>query len=198
MKILFLFIIISLSIPIANAADENGKFAVRNAGMVSCKVFNDESEKQKKSKTYTMYIGWIDGYISAANQFTNNTFDLVPWGNTPFYALLIAKHCKKYPKEPFYVAVNKFVGSQVKTRLTKESVFVKLRNGKNETHIYKDVLKVVQQILKDENFYRGAIDGEYGPGTKAAFEKFQKANKLAISGLPDQLTLYMLYTKLIK
>ncbi len=198
MKLWLLFIFIFFISPFANAADEKGKFAVRNAGMVSCKVFTTESERQKKSKTYAMYVGWIDGYISAANQFTNNTFDLVPWGNTPFYALLIAKHCEKFPNELFYVAVNKFIGSQVKTRLTKESFFITLKSGKNVTQVYKDVLKVVQQILKTEKYYVGAIDGAYGPGTKAAFEKYQKANKLAVTGLPDQLTLYRLYTKMMK
>ena len=198
MKTLGILLILILSIGSVYAADEKGKFAVRNAGMVSCEVFLKESQKKEKSRAYNMYLGWIDGYISAANQFTNKTFDLAPWGNTPFYAVLLSKYCEKNPKDPFYIAVNKFIGSQVQNRLQTFSILVPVTNGKDTTHVYVGVLKAVQQILKNEKYYKGAVDGQFGPGTINALKKFQKANKLAETGLPDQLTLYIAYTKFLK
>jgi len=198
MKILGFILIIIMCIGSVYAADEKGQFAVRNAGMVSCDVFVKEAQKKEKSRAYNMYLGWIDGYISAANQFTNKTFDLAPWGNTPFYAVLLSKYCEKHPKDPFYIAVNKFVGSQVQNRLQTSSILIPVTNGKDSTHVYVGVLKTVQQILKNEKYYKGTVDGQFGPGTIKALKKFQKANKLAETGLPDQLTLYMAYTKYSK
>ena len=77
----------------AFAADSAGRFAVRNAGMATCQQFLDE--KAAMSPKFNLYMGWIDGYISAANQFSKETFDFIPWGNSPFLATLVENYCKK-------------------------------------------------------------------------------------------------------
>ena len=44
----------------------------------------------------------------------------------------------------------------------------------------------VQRALKERGFNPGPIDGIYGPKTKAAVRKFQKANGLAVGGLTKE------------
>ncbi|RDE19790.1 peptidoglycan-binding protein [Motiliproteus coralliicola] len=175
---------------LATAADSQGRFAVRNAGMVSCEKFIEE--KSKNSPTFNLYMGWIDGYLSAANQFTDETFDLVPWGNTPFLAALLENHCNKNLNQRFYIAVNMLAGTLLEQRLTEHSDLVVAANENQKTYIYKQVLKQVQQQLKQSQLYRGSIDGIFGNTTVAALEDYQRAQGIKVTGLPDQVTLYKL------
>ncbi len=187
--------VLCLSLPLLNspsfAADSAGRFAVRNAGMGTCQQFLDE--KAAKTPNINLYLGWIDGYISAANQLSKDTFDFIPWGNTPFLATLLENYCKKNPDTRFYIAVNKLVGAMAGKRLKTESPMVEAVNDGQKTYIYKVVLQEVQEYLKEDGFYLGAADGAYGPATRDALLAFQKANKIKETGLPDQITLYLLY-----
>ena len=175
----------------AFAADKNGSFAVRSAGMMTCETF--VQEKVEKSKSLNLYMGWIDGYISAANQYTNDTFDLVPWGNTVLLATLIENHCKANPEQRFYIAVNQLVGALMQVRITEKNDFIETKHGDNSTYLYKSILVQVQQKLTENGLFKGKSNGEFGDDTRLALEAFQKANKLKVTGLPDQLTLYKVF-----
>ena len=178
------------------ASDSEGRFAVRNAGMVTCEKFIEE--KNKKSPQFNLYMGWIDGYLSAANQFTEKTFDLVPWGNTVLLATLIENHCETNKDQHFYVAVNQLAAAMMKDRIIEHSELIKTEHDGNKTYVYQEVLMRMQKVLKKEKLYRGKPDGKYGQGTRKAIIEFQKSHKLAVTGLPDQLTLYYMFIKLPK
>ena len=64
-NIVFLFLLFTAS-P-ANAADEQGRYAIHGAGLLKCRVFVEE--KSKQSPAYMMIGGWMDGYISAVNNW---------------------------------------------------------------------------------------------------------------------------------
>ncbi len=174
------------------SADDQGQFAVRNAGMASCQDF--VNEKKRNSPKLNLYMGWIDGYLSAANQFTQKTYDLIPWGNTVFLATLLENHCSKNPEQRFYVAVNKLAGSMMKLRLPKQSKMVKTEYQGKKTYVYQAVLEIIQQFLRKNGLYSGEADGKFGPGTRKALQDFQKKNGLAVTGLPDQITLYKIFS----
>ena len=57
-NIVFLFLLFTAS-P-ANAADEQGRYAIHGAGLLKCRVFVEE--KSKQSPAYMMIGGWMDGY----------------------------------------------------------------------------------------------------------------------------------------
>jgi murein L,D-transpeptidase YcbB/YkuD len=46
----------------------------------------------------------------------------------------------------------------------------------------------LQQALKAAGFYKGAVDGKLGNGTKAAIVKFQRANGLKADGIVGEKT----------
>jgi peptidoglycan hydrolase-like protein with peptidoglycan-binding domain len=46
-----------------------------------------------------------------------------------------------------------------------------------------DLVKRVQQVLKDGNFYKGAIDGNFGAQTEDAIKSLQKDRKLVVDGI---------------
>lgn len=55
-----------------------------------------------------------------------------------------------------------------------------------------DVRKM-QDKLKSKGYYRGAVDGKFGPSTKAAVIKFQKDVGINADGKPGHVTLTALY-----
>lgn len=48
--------------------------------------------------------------------------------------------------------------------------------------VWPPPVQEIQIKLKEANLYEGAIDGKYGPKTKAATEEFQKAKGLKVDG----------------
>jgi len=53
----------------------------------------------------------------------------------------------------------------------------------------EQVLRRVQQTLKDRNFYASSLDGAMGRGTQSAIIKFQQTENIAPTGLLDSSTL---------
>ena len=51
------------------------------------------------------------------------------------------------------------------------------------------LVKNLQQRLKDLGYYTGSVDGDFGAGTEAAVEEFQKANGLTVDGKAGTNTL---------
>jgi peptidoglycan hydrolase-like protein with peptidoglycan-binding domain len=50
----------------------------------------------------------------------------------------------------------------------------------------------IQGLLQRAGHYAGAIDGDWGPQSRAAMRAFQEANGLAVTGAPDQDSLNLL------
>jgi hypothetical protein len=57
-------------------------------------------------------------------------------------------------------------------------------------------VKKLQQALKQLGYYNGKVDGDYGPATKAAVEKFQQDAGLAVDGIVGAKTLSALKSRL--
>lgn len=54
----------------------------------------------------------------------------------------------------------------------------------NNISAYDLQLKEIQQMLMDKELYLGKLDGVFGPATWRAIQKFEKANKKTVMGLP--------------
>src|SRR3546814_21201959 len=77
----------------ARAGTQSGVFAVEEAGRALCPVF--VKARAEKSEAYARYVGFIEGYLTAANRYEPNTFELTPWHNANAFALILSKHCQK-------------------------------------------------------------------------------------------------------
>ena len=175
---------------VCQGADENSKFAVKAVGTTDCQRYLEARETG--GSEYSLYGGYLAGYISAYNQLVPDTFDISPWQNMETLAGMMASHCKKYPGENFALALNRMLTALKKTQLDKASITVEARAGGRQIRIYKESLRRAQAKLAALGLYKGLPDGRFGPGTQEALKAFQKQKGLSQTGLPDQITLFHL------
>ena len=174
-----------------NAASSAGKYAIKDAGLATCKLYTEE--KSKKSKRYYQFVGWVMGYLSAHNRYAKDNADIAPWQSTDLLAALIGNYCRAKPDARLVTATNQLIAALHPSRLRTSSKRMKVTAHGKSLLIYEAVLRRAQQMLAERGKFTGAVDGKFGPATQKALEKFQKENKLTVTGLPDQRTLLRIF-----
>ena len=174
----------------AHAAGPDGVFAVEDAGRMPCPAFLDA--KAKKGPALSRAIGFVEGYVSAANRYEPNTFDLAPRHTPQMYALILEQHCKKQPTDNLGMAAQRMVAAFQPLRLATPSKLVEVGDGKHKAVLYEAILKRSQSALARREIYRGEATGKFDPATEAAFAAFQRSASLDPTGVPDPATLWKL------
>jgi hypothetical protein len=175
----------------ANAASSDGKYAIKDVGLATCKHYTEQ--KTKSSKRYFQLVGWVMGYLSAHNRYAKDNADIVPWQSTDLLAALIGNYCRAKPDARLVAATNQLIVALHPNRLRSSSKRIKVSAGGKAVLIYEAILRRAQQMLVERGYFTGAADGKFGPATQKAFEKFQTENKLTVTGLPDQRTLLLIF-----
>lgn len=175
----------------AQASDVEQSYAIKGAGAVSCERY--VTALKEKSEEYIAFSGWIDGYITSVNQFKPETFDMVPWQSTLLLTQALGRYCEKNIEARFFNALTLMLRTLGEKRLKKRSEIVKIRSNNKTLLIYKDVIKLMQAQLNKNNSANIKVDGIYSKDTEAELRRFQKQNKIAVTGIPNQLTLQMLF-----
>lgn len=177
--------------PAVVSADADGKFAALGAGTASCQRFLDAREA--KSNEYFLFGGWLEGYISARNQSTDDTFTVIPWQSVDLLATFLAEHCAKNPEQPFLNAVATMSAALYPQRLEKSSERISVTVGPVKQDFFRATLARLQQRLTSEGLYSGPVAGDFDNATAAAVHAFQTREGLQATGFPDQITLYKLF-----
>lgn len=175
----------------AQAANEQGQFAVRGVGVMDCANFT--KEYKARSQAAFIFAGWLDGYISAVNRLQPGTFDSVPWQLSDFLMLLINNHCAANPDHRLFTVVQQLLAYYGEQRMPTSSERIDAKADDKTVSVYKEVMRRAQLALSKAGVYSGTADGVFGPKTRAAFEAFQEKSNLTKTGLPDQQTLYRLF-----
>ena len=175
----------------ALAATTDEKYVIKGAGNGTCERFVAEREAQ--SQAYALFGGWLAGYITAYNQFTDETFDIAPWQNLDLLAAFLDNFCRQNPDLAFVSAVGAMISALQPTRLRTASEKIEAAVGDERITLFRNVLRDIQIRLTDLGHYQGAADGLYGEGTRRALEAYQQVKALPLTGLPDQRTLFELY-----
>lgn len=189
------FALLSVSLIVAagpaSANNKSGQFAVEGSGRATCVNFT-AARANKTSAPYERMIGFVEGYMTAANRYEANTFDLSPWHNAEAFALILDHHCKSNPNDSLATGVQKMVASFQPIRLAEFSQLVEVGDGKNKTFVYEAILRRAQAALKRRGLYAGQENGRYSSELRLSLVKFQQSAKLQPSGLPDPATLWTL------
>ncbi|MGH7390145.1 MAG: peptidoglycan-binding domain-containing protein [Candidatus Rokuibacteriota bacterium] len=181
---------VALAAGAAHAADGEGRFSIRGAGLLACETY--VKERSVQSKAYYVIAGWLDGYLTALNQFSPDTYDATPFESTELLTYVIDGHCKKHPQDRLFPLVNTILVRLKNERLRTFSPFVTVKVGERQTRVYEEVVRRAQQELARRGHYRGKVDGKFGPAVEQALAGFQRKEKLAATGFPDQATLWRL------
>lgn len=177
----------------AFSADKEGKYAVKGAGKRTCSNFTQAVES--KSTDYYLFGGWLEGYLSAYNQFQPQNFDITPWQTTELMLTLLTQHCKTNPETKFLTAVNSLIKTLFPIRLDQENNLVKVQVGKLESYYYQEIILRAKKRLELLGYLDKAINGNFTDTDALAFENYQKAMGLKVTGIPDQKTLVTLFLK---
>ncbi|MSP67881.1 MAG: peptidoglycan-binding protein [Alphaproteobacteria bacterium] len=176
--------------PSAGAADRSGQFAARGVGQATCADFVAAIDEQ--STDYYITGGWLDGYLTAFSQLTADTYDIAPWQGTDALAAVITVNCERDPTQSLMGVIVAMAGALKGQRLRDRSTEVVAKVGEKSISLYQDTLRRMQEALAAAGHYKGTADGQFGPKTQAAIEAFQMARGIAVTGLPDQPTVWAL------
>lgn len=181
-----------LMLPSASrAADERGAFAVKSMGTATCRHYLDA--RAKGDREYVLFAGYLGGYVTAYNQLTPGTFDILPWQSVDTLLRMMASYCQKNPSTVLAVAVTSLVRVLEADKLTSPSSMVEAGTGKKRTQIYREALVRAQEKLAELGFYKRNPNGEFDAATRRALEQYQERKGIPKTGLPDQHTLFQLF-----
>lgn len=173
------------------ASSQEQQFAVEGAGRMECSAFM-AAHSDKGSADYQRLMGFIEGYLSAANRYERDTFDLTPWHNAVAFDIIVGGYCKDHPKETLVSVVQRMVIAFRPIRVAKFSPLVEVGDMDHRAFVYEAILRRSQAALRRRGLYDGPEDGIYGPRLRDAFASFQRSRKLEPTGVPDPATLWML------
>lgn len=178
----------------ASASDADGAFAIKDAGAQTCGAFLKAWEEGNRD--LAKYVGWISGYLTGLNQFTDGAYDLAPWQSTETLLGMTRSACGQMPEETrFLDAFARLIQQMAPMRLSVSSELEGVRRGTRGFAIYKDVLEAAKRRLTAEGFAPGPAEAEFDQTASDAFLAFQKARNLEETGLPDQKTLFELFMR---
>lgn len=175
----------------AQAADSQQRYAAHGLGRLSCKRFVEICEKRGEDCKLTGT--WIDGYVTAFNALNKDTFDILPWQPPELVAEGAFNICRQNPEAAVVETITEVMRVLLPQRIQTAAERVKIGEGKGAVYLYRDTVRALQQRLINAGHLKGAADGAFGPGTKAAVESFQRALGLESSGMPDQQTMVALF-----
>ena len=175
-----------MSVP-SYAADKNGEFFVRGLGSHTCETY--VAEKSRNSRTYYFFRSWLNGYITAYNNMTPDTFAVAPRMNIDSLAESLEATCKGHPDHQFGTAASAVLEALKPNRLREKPDVISATVGDRTVIVSRATMRAVQEALKERGYYGGAVDGLFGPKTRVAIAVFQSDEKLTLTGLPDQDTI---------
>jgi hypothetical protein len=174
----------------ARAETKDHQFALEESGRATCAMYT--RARSGSPQATARYIGFIEGYLTAANRYEPNTFDLTPWHTPEAFALILDEHCAKNPDEALAMVAQQIVVAMMPLRLADKSDLVAIGEGSHQTTVYQRIIWRAQDELARRGLYRGKLDGSDSPEFRSALTHFQQLARLDPSGLPDVATLWVL------
>ena len=160
-------------------------------GQVRCARFSEA--RTKKENPYLIMGGLVEGYLTALNQTSDQTYDLTPFENTDLLMGLIDRHCRQNPDHRFSDVVRAMAAGLVDERIVEYSEYIAFDVNDVKGRIYSETVRRMQVRLAELGHYDGPTDGRYSEATVDAMRAFQTRMGTEPTGLPDQLTLMRMF-----
>jgi len=176
-----------LAVTATQAADDQGRFMVKGAGVTRCADFT-AAVAERGPELYS-YAGWIEGYLSGMNRYEDGVFDHVSWHSTDMLMAALARTCEQSPEAGFHAMVNQLAQTLRRTAVTERSELVPIRSDDIGLVLYAETLRRLQAALRQRGFDAVEVTGAFDAPTQAALLDFQRQRGLKPTGVPDQPTL---------
>lgn len=172
------------------AASAAGEFAAKGAGRVTCAGFTDARTRNVPEQG--QYVAFVEGYLTAANRYEPETYDLAPWHNSGAIGAILDQHCKGNAADTLAVVALKMADSLNSIRMVSASPLIEVKEGEARAVLYAEILRRAQAELKKKGLLTLEPTGVFNPETRAALQTFQTQIKLPATGVPDGATLWFL------
>ncbi len=172
----------------ASAADVEGRFSIEGVGKMACARFAEVHDAD--APEIGAVAAWVDGYVTAHNRLMRETFDLTPWQTSRVVLAQLGQYCVANPDASLEAGASELIAYLGADRLRMAEDIVGLSNGRNAVFAYASVIASVESALGD----RGHPIGSGENATSKALEAFQRAQRMEVTGLPDQNTLLRLFS----
>ncbi len=172
----------------AAAADANHDFAVHGIGALTCTQLTNTPAKAQ-GEVRMVLASWLLGYLTAMNRADAVTYDATPVQDQGALVNMVSGVCKLHPKVPVEAVAFSVFQSLEKAKLATASPEIKVTVGKSSTVLRQDTLNKVEKVLVSLKYLpAGQATGAFSGSTAVALAKFQTAQKLPATGLPDPAT----------
>jgi hypothetical protein len=178
----------------AEAATEDGSFAIRGIGGDNCRDFLQRL--QADERVPAVALSWLLGYSTALNRTQPDTFDVSPLTDPPAILRLVMAVCQQLPETLVDTVAHDLLMALAKARVTTASPIVETRAGNNVANVRRQTLMQMQQALIKSGHLGAAADGVFGPQTAAALRTFQDQQGLELTGVADSATIFRLLVEL--
>lgn len=187
-------VLVSVLPTLSFAASSDGNFAARGIGAQSCVNLTTALAGETKEVTSIQLGAWVAGYLSHANRVTAGTYDIMPIQNIYGVATILARICDRNPQSLIEPAMDGIVSVMRDHTQPTDSPLSVVENEGKEIAVRQAVLRDAQRLLIAQGYLdTGNDDGAYGPKTRDALSQFQQSKNLEANGLPDALTLFVLF-----
>lgn len=178
----------------AQAETADGQFATRGIGAVQCKALPELLGPAENRTTRDQFVAWITGYLSHASRATPATFDVMPVQDNYGIEALAELLCRDNPELLVETVVFEIVRSLAAGAVTGPTDLVSLELDGARVDLRGETLRKVQDVLVAQGHLSADdADGAFGPRTAEALRAFQKAASIRETGLPDTLTLFIMF-----
>jgi len=177
-------------LPNAHAADASGKFSIRGAGLLKCAAF--VASREERSDLYYLVGGWLDGYITARNQFQADTYDATTYESSELLLLVMENHCRSHPQDAVFAVVNTLMERIHPERMRAGEPMVTIEEGERRTSLYRQTVHRMRGALAQRGLLEASATGGFDEPVRRALAAFQKQAGFEPTGFPDQATLWRL------
>lgn len=187
-----------LATSMTQAADTAGKYAVRGVGASKCSAlvsYIDSKDQAVQKEALSLYVSWIDGYLSNVNRSEKNTYEASPFMQGADFLAILSGQCRKNPDALVETLTFQVISALDKVKIQNESPVIEIKVGEKKGNFRKDIVVLMQKKMIDMKLLQGKADGDFGQSSQNALKSFQKTAKLPETGFPDVDTVLQLTLK---
>ncbi|MDF2178071.1 hypothetical protein P2G88_07375 [Aliiglaciecola sp. CAU 1673] len=140
---------------LAQAKDDDGAFALKGIGTATCNRYIDAAANEKPE--LLQIAGYVTGYISAYNELSEDTFDLLPWQQMDTLMLLMLQQCRQNPQLTIGMAVSQLARYFSATKLAQQSAMQEITSGGSTFYLYPQVLEQLTKALRERGYASGDL-----------------------------------------